>query len=772
MPTQSPPQVYAFLDFVLNQGQRSLIKKRQTIQLSKKSLDILLVLVDAQGQVVEKDHLIAQVWPDQIVTDAALNKQVTRLKSTLSEFCDAPIIETVRGVGFRFQPTVQLIDEDHPSTGILKPAIGMALLLLLVWLLYVWLLPRFDQEPSPATQPLPETINLAIAPAANDRDWLDVGGVHFLSNQLRGYQSISTLNPEFAWFNQLDAEQLDIKLSQLPGVHYVLTIGHQQLADGYVAELQWRHEQSLVARHEIQAPTLGLLLAQIETWVIQQLNISTQLIENKKSLTPVVSDFVLESYLRAVAAADAGHYTAALPLLQNALHQDEGYVPAWQLMAEVEAELGQFEQSLAVIDAVINTQALPPHELNQLLTVKAKSLIYLNRLDEAQALIDQSLAQAERDQNVAAVMANLHNLALLSDYRGQLGVADLDTLNRLLTLTQNHRPSPNQLGTVLRNLGITHHLTGNIQQALAFLNQAADQFNITQDAEGLVGTYTALAKIQSQLAENDQALLTLDQAKPHLERLDGARTLAHYWMIRASSHYELGERSAAQACIDRLYQMSVDYATQQPRVKGLIIAVEMAISYQDHTDARHRVDELLDIVSQQPQAYPVDAPYAVALDLYSDIVSGQVASAKHKRQEYLSVYPELTDMLGEELQRIDALILAADGYTHQATERLQQLELAAIQESQVLTANYLAIETLNLLSEDDLETRLTIINRVKQRAHFPYPIEVFHAQTLFEQGQSIMAVAVMLKLKAQAKAFWSARDQLLLERWQLSDDQP
>ena len=68
-----------------------------------------MLLIEKQSQVVTKQEIIDRVWPNQIVTDATLNKQVTRLRNDLvsDKPTDEIIIETVRGVGFRLIPTVK-----------------------------------------------------------------------------------------------------------------------------------------------------------------------------------------------------------------------------------------------------------------------------------------------------------------------------------------------------------------------------------------------------------------------------------------------------------------------------------------------------------------------------------------------------------------------------------------------------------------------------------------------------------------------------------------
>jgi len=90
--------IYLSGDLEISPHQRTVVRKGHVLAVSKKSFDIFLTLLQAKGDVVTKDDLIAAVWPGQIVTDAALNKQITRLRSTIDVDGEPSMINTVRGL--------------------------------------------------------------------------------------------------------------------------------------------------------------------------------------------------------------------------------------------------------------------------------------------------------------------------------------------------------------------------------------------------------------------------------------------------------------------------------------------------------------------------------------------------------------------------------------------------------------------------------------------------------------------------------------------------
>ena len=71
--------------------------------LTPKVFDVLRVLVEHSGHLVEKDVLLKEVWPDSFVEEGALSRSVSILRKV---FDDSPAgqeyIETVPKRGYRF----------------------------------------------------------------------------------------------------------------------------------------------------------------------------------------------------------------------------------------------------------------------------------------------------------------------------------------------------------------------------------------------------------------------------------------------------------------------------------------------------------------------------------------------------------------------------------------------------------------------------------------------------------------------------------------------
>jgi DNA-binding winged helix-turn-helix (wHTH) protein/predicted ATPase len=91
--------VYEFGPFRLETRERRLLRDGRPVPLRGKVLDTLCVLVSRPGRLIEKDELIATVWPDTVVEENNLAHNINALRKALG---DPRLIETVPGKGYRF----------------------------------------------------------------------------------------------------------------------------------------------------------------------------------------------------------------------------------------------------------------------------------------------------------------------------------------------------------------------------------------------------------------------------------------------------------------------------------------------------------------------------------------------------------------------------------------------------------------------------------------------------------------------------------------------
>ena len=64
-------QLYEFGPYVIDARSRILLKDGTTVRLTPKAFDTLFVLVKHALQVVEKEQLLKEVWPDIFVEEGS-----------------------------------------------------------------------------------------------------------------------------------------------------------------------------------------------------------------------------------------------------------------------------------------------------------------------------------------------------------------------------------------------------------------------------------------------------------------------------------------------------------------------------------------------------------------------------------------------------------------------------------------------------------------------------------------------------------------------------
>ncbi|WP_413975181.1 winged helix-turn-helix domain-containing protein [Stenotrophomonas acidaminiphila] len=97
---------------------------RRSVRLTPKAIGVLLVLARGAGNVVTRDELFAQVWPDTLPTNDVLTQAVTQLRKALSAGGAFPqgqeYIETIAKTGYRLRAPVAWEPEDEREA----PAVG------------------------------------------------------------------------------------------------------------------------------------------------------------------------------------------------------------------------------------------------------------------------------------------------------------------------------------------------------------------------------------------------------------------------------------------------------------------------------------------------------------------------------------------------------------------------------------------------------------------------------------------------------------------------
>src|SRR5216684_1946331 len=96
-------EVISFGPFSLVTSERLLTREGAPVELSARALDILVALLSRPNEVVSKNDLLAQVWPDATVEEGSLRFHIVNLRKALGDGKDgARYITTLTGRGYCF----------------------------------------------------------------------------------------------------------------------------------------------------------------------------------------------------------------------------------------------------------------------------------------------------------------------------------------------------------------------------------------------------------------------------------------------------------------------------------------------------------------------------------------------------------------------------------------------------------------------------------------------------------------------------------------------
>lgn len=104
------PGIIRFGSFEVDKRTGELRKNGSRIKLQHQPLQILLVLIERRGDIVTREELRRQLWPQDTFVDFdhSLNAAVKRLREALGESADNPVfIETLARRGYRFTVPIE-----------------------------------------------------------------------------------------------------------------------------------------------------------------------------------------------------------------------------------------------------------------------------------------------------------------------------------------------------------------------------------------------------------------------------------------------------------------------------------------------------------------------------------------------------------------------------------------------------------------------------------------------------------------------------------------
>jgi DNA-binding winged helix-turn-helix (wHTH) protein len=101
--------LYRFGDCLVSPTEKRLLRGGKSVPLQPRVFDTLLLLLESQGRLIEKDEFLSRLWPDSSVEEVALAHCISHLRKALPHGTgDERFIETVPKRGYRFVAAVEV----------------------------------------------------------------------------------------------------------------------------------------------------------------------------------------------------------------------------------------------------------------------------------------------------------------------------------------------------------------------------------------------------------------------------------------------------------------------------------------------------------------------------------------------------------------------------------------------------------------------------------------------------------------------------------------
>jgi TolB-like protein/Tfp pilus assembly protein PilF len=117
---------FEFGNFRLLSSDKRLLRAGKPLTLKPKVFETLLILVESQGHLVEKEDFIKRLWPDSFVEESALAQNISQLRKLLGNGTvegTSSFIETVPKRGYRFLAPVKVTSNDSEKVRHFKLAV-------------------------------------------------------------------------------------------------------------------------------------------------------------------------------------------------------------------------------------------------------------------------------------------------------------------------------------------------------------------------------------------------------------------------------------------------------------------------------------------------------------------------------------------------------------------------------------------------------------------------------------------------------------------------
>lgn len=388
----------------------------EVLKVRPKTSDLLIVLLEANGEIVSKSDLLAKVWNDVVVEEHVIFQSITELRKILG---DSRIIKTHPRKGYSITTTVEKCKEQHQSLSRPQPdiktqssrlkksilanrkAIAIIIIILMIALAAKLTLNKENTSSLEGT-----VIVLPVTNRIEDSEhaWLRYGGMDILIKQLQSQSANPVLSTELVldtlkranFSSDVVDERAIARLFEISGAEVIVT----QAISGFSGDYQLVYsiyEQDDVTRGVLFADKTNALFAEFNTLLLTSMGVV-----EKKDIQDYQHDFANELMASAIDEMQLENYRKAVTMFKAVLVNEPENLLASRMLAKAHAHLGEFKQmEVVATDAVeYAMKAGDNKNLGRLFLWQAISLTQQAKYNDALSILKYAKAKAEHNNDL------------------------------------------------------------------------------------------------------------------------------------------------------------------------------------------------------------------------------------------------------------------------------------------------------------------------------------------------------------------------------------
>ncbi|MCW9016206.1 MAG: winged helix-turn-helix domain-containing protein, partial [Kangiellaceae bacterium] len=374
--------IYSFQQFQLDTLQKKLYLNTELVTDDLKVVNLIELLCRSYPEMTDKSHLMDELWPGQVVSEASLSRLISDTRALLDDSGkEQELIKTIRGKGFRLNTKVitreNLTFQEESSTSQEKKGSKQKYYTKFIFASIIvlsgisgWLWFYID---NPTNSPK-NGIRIAVLPVESLTlepvdDWIRFGIMSMATEQLGRYSAIqsipvnkiiSLIGSKVLQDNSLQNLSKDNLLRGLFS-DYCRQLGCTHLV---VINFSLQDNQTALSYQFITHDEVSILKEFVENDVMEAADLmldhlASDLIPQKRQRLSILTSYSTNNkanrdYATGVHELYDGNYSAAEEYLELALNKEPEFFWAKAYLAEAKYRQGNFKDASKIIQTLEN----------------------------------------------------------------------------------------------------------------------------------------------------------------------------------------------------------------------------------------------------------------------------------------------------------------------------------------------------------------------------------------------------------------------------------